>query len=104
MYPLRKRDLESLRNNESIVIKLSDKGGNVHMENHFYKSMCLKILNNKDWYRPIPAKFTDQFNMQIYIIVDQANEGSTISKELYPRVATFYSLPKIYKNPVSPTG
>lgn len=82
-------------NNASIVIKPSDKGGNVVlMDNQFYKSMCRKILNNKDWYRSI--RLIDQYNKKFYTTADQAYVGGIILKELHefvrtkhPKVATF---------------
>lgn len=41
-----------LRKNSSIVVKPSDKGGNVViMDNQDYVLMCLNILNNKNWYK-----------------------------------------------------
>lgn len=47
--------LENLRKDKSIIIKASDKGGNVVIMNNFhYKLTCLKILNNSLWYKSIP--------------------------------------------------
>lgn len=102
--------LESLCNNVAIVIKPSDKAGNVVlMDNQDYKSMCQKILKNKDWYRSIPVRFIDQYNKKFYTVVDQAYEEGIIPKDLYefvrtkhPKVA-FYSLPKIHKDPSRPS-
>lgn len=92
--------LASLCNNVTIVIKPSDKGGNVVLvDNQDYISMCQQILDNKDWYRNIPVTSIDSYYKHFYIMIDQAHEEGAITKDLHefirtkhPRVATFYSL------------
>lgn len=49
--------LDDLCKNKLIVIKASDKGGNVVvMENYHYRAMCQKILDNRSWYKSISAR------------------------------------------------
>lgn len=104
--------LDNLHKNKSIIIKASDKGGNVFiMKNSHYKCMCLRILNISSWYKSIPLARINRFNNEFYMLVDQAYGEGTISKDLWefirikhPRVATFYSLTKIHKNSTDPTG
>lgn len=46
--------LESLKNHQEIIIKNSDKGGNVVvLDQAHFKSICNKILSNQQWYRLI---------------------------------------------------
>lgn len=104
--------LELLCNNVTIVIKPSDKGGNVVlMDNQDYLRMCQRILDNKDWYRSIPAKLIESYYTDFYTMIDRAFERCVITKDLHefirtkhPRVATFYSLPKIHKGHKPPPG
>lgn len=47
--------LLSLEKNREIVIKTSDKGGNiVVMTHHKYKKMCLNILSDQEGYEILP--------------------------------------------------
>lgn len=46
--------LTSLQNHPWLMVKPADKVGNVVVMNvETYERMCLDILDNKDWYRPI---------------------------------------------------
>lgn len=46
--------LLSLQTNDNIVIKPSDKGGNLVIQDKLhYESMVLALLNNKEWYRRV---------------------------------------------------
>lgn len=81
------------------------------MNNDDYVSMCLGFLKNKEWYNPISALSINQYNSSFYNMVDRAFYTGAITKNTYefirishPRVATFYSLPKIHKNSTKLTG
>lgn len=51
------KSLKNLKTYEHLVIKASDKGSNVVvMEKEFYRSMCMSILENRDWYKNISPK------------------------------------------------
>lgn len=107
-----KQALEQLSNNPDLVIKPSAKGGNiVLMSNDKYISMCIKILNNTDWYKPIKVETITRFNEEFYILVDRALNNNIITNQLwkfvrtpFPVIPTFYSLPKIHKNRTDPPG
>lgn len=46
--------LSNLKKLDDVIIKPSDKGGNlVLMDSIQYKQMCLKNIPNKNWYIPI---------------------------------------------------
>lgn len=50
-----KEVLISLQSNKSLIVKPSDKGGNlVVMDSHQYESMVMRLLQNRDWYKKIP--------------------------------------------------
>lgn len=92
------------------LVKPSDKGGNVVLlDNHDYIIMCQNILDNKDWYNRLSTQCIDQYNSDFYMFFDQAYNNGVILKDLrdfirtkHPKIATFYSLPKIHKNQIPP--
>lgn len=101
-----------LSDNTSITIKPADKGGNiVLMDNATYTSMCSKILMNKNWYSKIIRDIMDRFNQEYYSLIDSTYANKVINKTIweyiitkFPVVLTFYSLPKIHKDRLNPTG
>ncbi|XP_073460898.1 uncharacterized protein [Aquarana catesbeiana] len=104
--------LEALSRNHDVVIKPSDKGGNVVvMDSAQYTEMCMDILQNHEWYRPIPKSLLDKFTHDFYTLVDTAFQYNAISKQLWefirtshPKEATFYALPKLHKQKKKPPG
>lgn len=104
--------LRNLSSHHEITIKASDKMGNiVLMDNEKYSQMCMKILTNCDWYRPVGPDVGQAFNNKFYALVDEAFQNKVISKQTldfirtpHPRLATFYSLPKIHKHTSDPPG
>lgn len=88
-----------------LTIKQADKGGStVVLDNEHYKRLCLDILDNKNWYKPISFKQADGFMIKFYGIVEDAFEKNVINKKLWqyirtphPRMSTFYCLPKLHK-------
>lgn len=107
-----KAALQNLLNKHEITMKTSDKGGNiVLMDNDKYSHMCMKILSNRDWYRPVGPDVVEAFKNKFYAFVDKAFQNKVISRQTldfihtsYPRLATFYSLPKIHKHTSDPPG
>lgn len=76
--------LHHLTKNSKIVIKPSDRGGNVVvMNNDDYTSMCLNILENREWYRQISALNINQCNSTFYTMVDRTFHTCAISKNIY---------------------
>lgn len=107
-----KQALKFLSDNISVIIKPGDKGGNiVLMDNIQYVAMCSKIKKNKNWYRKIAPYIVQKFNLEYYQLVDQAYSNNIINKTTweyirmtFPKVPTFYSLPKVHKDVHNPTG
>ncbi|PIO35638.1 hypothetical protein AB205_0077340 [Aquarana catesbeiana] len=58
--------IKSLKKRSDIVIKQSDKGGNIVLMTHSqYQSMCLTILNNRNCYRSIPQSLVSTFTSEL---------------------------------------
>lgn len=91
---------------------MADKGGNVVLvDTYQYKAMCPKILDNRSWYRKGNKVDVKNNNENFLKFVDRALNQGTITKELWefvrtahPILPTFYSLPKVPKNPLDPPG
>lgn len=67
--------------NQSETIKPADKGGNIVIQNNTdYVHMCRNLLDNSDWYRPIPKSLTDNYIQELYILVDGAYFCNIIDK------------------------
>ncbi|XP_073448827.1 uncharacterized protein [Aquarana catesbeiana] len=102
--------LKNLMEKEDLVIKPSDKGGNVVLMNREdYINMCLHILNNQEWYQQVPAQKLIEARSNYLTIIDQAYQQGLIDKDTreflevkWPITPTFYSLPKVHKNIVNP--
>lgn len=75
-FKLRKA-LQGLQNDQQLVIKPADKGGNtVVMDSTQYQTMCLKILNNTEWYAVSSHKALEKaHNRLTNIILDAHHEG-----------------------------
>lgn len=70
--------------------------------------MCMKILQNKDWYMLIPRLAIEKMYQKLYLSVDNAYLNNIINKTIY-RLATlgsqlFFSLPKVHKDIKNPPG
>lgn len=97
--------LKKLRTYSHLTIKPADKGGCiVVMDNDKYKKICLDILNNPTWYKPISFEIMEQFMVDFYQLVDDAFHSGIINKNNWkfirtplPRLSTFYCLPKVHK-------
>lgn len=66
--------------------------------------MCLDILNNEAWYKPISFAVADRFMVDFYQLIDDPHHAGTISKNIWaflrtphPRLSTFCCLPKVHK-------
>ncbi|KAM5151821.1 cytochrome P450 2W1-like [Mantella aurantiaca] len=112
LTPTQNLALQHLQNNSSIVIKPSDKGGNVViMDVQQYLDMCYRILNNTEWYTMVSSNFVDVVYAKFYSLIDEAFDEGTIDQQLrnyirtpYPTLPTFYALPKTHKNLTTPPG
>ncbi|KAM4034381.1 alpha-2-macroglobulin-like protein 1 [Anomaloglossus baeobatrachus] len=109
---LEREALLSLEKNRNIVIKPSDKGGNtVILDVRKYRDMCFSILHDSVTYEILRGDPTKDYAGKLLEILTQALDDMLISKsELdfmypkHPRIATFYSLPKIHKGYVPLKG
>lgn len=89
---------------------MADKGGNVVvMDTTKYQEMCLDMLSNVDWYALISEEKIHKFNCEYDMIVHNAFINGVIDKEIFealktpfPRIPSFYSLPKTHKSIVKP--
>lgn len=96
--------ISKIQNHPDIVVTGADKEGNIVLMNRsFYENMCLKIVSNSDWYRPISPKLTISFKTQFLDIINDAFSKGLIDQDTYnylnicsPKVATFYVLPKVH--------
>lgn len=104
--------LKTLSDNNQIIIKAADKGGNiVVLDNEKYVNMYNKIFNNLEWYRRIAANYVKKYNDDFYLLIDTAYSNSIITNQLwefiwnnFPRIPVFYELPKIHKDANNPPG
>lgn len=106
LIPEQTRALQELRNMDTVVVKRSYKGGNiVLMDNGYYEKMCFDFLRNSDWYRTVHDSFNAELHFKYHSIVNCAFNKGIIDKDTlefltvkFPRLYTFYILPKTHKN------
>lgn len=67
------------------------------------------ILSNKNCYRTIAASYIPSFKAKYLAIINDGYQKGLIDQDTndylnnkHPREATFYSLPKVHKNPIEP--
>lgn len=97
--------IRSLERDSNIIIKSSDKGGNtVLMDRDQYITMCNNLLSDMVSYKVLPCDPTDQYQKELLTVLLHAKTLNLIGLEeleylypLHPKIATFYSLPKIHK-------
>lgn len=76
--------LKNLSKNPDLIIKPSDKGGNVVLMSALqYRNMCWDILKNKHWYKPIPEEVVEQFNQEFNESIFHAYTEGIINKDIY---------------------
>ncbi|XP_075172137.1 putative C-mannosyltransferase DPY19L4 [Anomaloglossus baeobatrachus] len=97
--------LEELEKNDNLVLKPSDKGGNlVIMDHEKYLGMCQRILGDRNIYAVLPSNPMNDFESALVAILEEAREGGLLSnsefdflKPVSPMLPTFYALPKVHK-------
>ncbi|KAM4038358.1 uncharacterized protein ACNLHF_016669 [Anomaloglossus baeobatrachus] len=102
--------ITNLEQNNNIVIKPSDKGGNiVLLDRETYVQMCAQLLRDQRAYERLKENPTPTYSLQLKRILDIAQQDNLISTSeyeflfpRYPKLATFYAVPKIHKgtNPI----
>ncbi|XP_075180996.1 uncharacterized protein LOC142251834 [Anomaloglossus baeobatrachus] len=107
-FNLSKMDIQALKgleNDDHIVIKPSDKSGNVVvMDTAWYVDLCLALLGDRDGYEVLPRNPTKMYFEELKVIIDEGLTLGVIDKSEYdfqyqknPVMATFYCLPKVHK-------
>ncbi|CAJ0921398.1 unnamed protein product [Ranitomeya imitator] len=104
--------LGELKSWDDVVFKIADKGGNVVIwPNHMYEAQAKKLLSNSSEYKTLAYNPMIGFKEELIDILTNAVEANVIPKKLldiyiklHPRLATFYLVPKVHKNPEDPPG
>ncbi|CAH2319227.1 Hypothetical predicted protein, partial [Pelobates cultripes] len=105
--------LRELSMNKNLIIKPSDKGGNiVLMDRKMYVSMCMDHLNDPLCYRKLTNDPTLSYIEDLKKLLNQKLEHEIISRDEFryilpnpnPTIATFYCLPKVHKDQQQPPG
>ncbi|CAJ0968207.1 unnamed protein product [Ranitomeya imitator] len=104
--------LSSLEKDHKIVVKPSDKGGNVvFLDRSQYLIMCINILSDLTTYETLKKDPTLPYQAELKILLTGALEDGLLSKSefdfmfpKYPTLATLYALPKTHKGYVPLKG
>uniref|UniRef100_A0A8C5N1Y7 Reverse transcriptase domain-containing protein n=1 Tax=Leptobrachium leishanense TaxID=445787 RepID=A0A8C5N1Y7_9ANUR len=107
-----RKALSDLEKDNDLVIKQSDKGGNVVLMTVMnYKKMVMTVLNDESTYEKLTCDPTMAYLTQLRLLVNSAFDNLVISKTERefltphnPTVATFYCIPKIHKDSHDPPG
>lgn len=97
--------LKSLIENENLIIKPSDKGGNiVLMDRPYYVKMVNDLLGDRTTYEILPNNPTTSYVQELKLLLQGGVETGCINRDEYnfmfnstPTIATFYALPKVHK-------
>ena len=104
--------IRSLQQDDTIVIRQSDKGGNIVVWGRDdYVSEGLKQLGDRDSYREINKETIKETNEIYWDMLKEWLDRDLLEveefqflKNLYPKIPIMYLIPKIHKNPLSPPG
>ncbi|XP_075188782.1 uncharacterized protein LOC142279151 [Anomaloglossus baeobatrachus] len=107
-----RKALTELQSYPDIVIKPADKGGNiVVMSSDKYEHEVARQLRDKGTYVKLPSNPLGKYTSELAVILERALEIGLIDKKMhdglcrkYPKIPTFYVLPKIHKDAVNPPG
>lgn len=97
--------------NETIICKLSNKGGNIVIKDRAqYCDMVMRLLEDKNTYKVLEKNPTAEFLDELKIILTKAEDERLITQDEFnymfnphPTIATMYALPKFHKQ-VTPGG
>lgn len=92
-----------------LVNKATVKGGNIVLMNKGkYICMCQLILNNRQWYTPIPNINLERDSKKQFELglIDGLLDKETVefSKVEHSKIPVFYALPKVHKSISDPPG
>lgn len=107
-----RKAIRNLQCHPDLVIKPADKGGNViDMDVPAYERMCLDILDNRHWYRPISKTLIQNFISEYCGLIFKTYQLGIIDVSTWnylnvkdPKILTFYFLPKVHKSLQQPPG
>lgn len=107
-----RKALGELKVMKDVIIKPSDKGGNVVLwSSKAYEREAFRQLRNSDCHKKLTFKPLSKFQQELIAIVQRAVEQDIITEKQgkclligHPRIATMYFLPKIHKHPTIPSG
>lgn len=78
---LQKIAIGELMNLPNVIIKPSDKGGNVVlMDINQYRNICSKILINESWYRQISSTEVSSYKLEFLNLINMAKAIALIEK------------------------
>lgn len=104
--------LDDLQKDADIVIKSADKGGaTIILNRSDYQTECHRQLSNDCFYKKLNGDPTPRFKKEITQLLDTFLDVGEITKKehafltiQHPRIPTFYTLPKVHKDPLNPPG
>ncbi|CDR01385.1 unnamed protein product [Oncorhynchus mykiss] len=107
-----KQALLDLQSDTSVLICPADKGGSVVlMDRTAYVHECHRQLLDNTFYKKLRSDPTSQFQNTILTALDGYLSSGQITKKehaflaiQHPKIATFYTLPKLHKNVTQPPG
>lgn len=103
---------KQLSNNQSLIIKEADKGGNVGVwPVEMYVIEAKRQLNNNTCYLPLPTDPTEHSKKKMDTILRTGKQFRILAKSEVdfltverPVVPTFYLVPKVHKSLTNPPG
>ena len=110
--PDEKQALLDLQSDTSVLIRPADKGGSVVlMDRTVYVNDGHRQLLDNTFYKKLRSDPTCQFQNTIFTVLDGYLSSGQITKKehdflaiQHPKIATFYTLPKLHKNVTQPPG
>lgn len=107
-----RKALMELINDNDLVIKPSDKGGGICVQDtDKYEAEIVSQLSNKKFYKRLKSDPTNAFQKEVRTYLERARENNWITKAefdfLYcqhPIRPVFYTLPKVHKSLTNPPG
>ncbi|XP_068129502.1 extracellular calcium-sensing receptor-like [Hyperolius riggenbachi] len=107
-----RKALQELQNAPSLVIKPSDKGGNiVLLREHDYMEEIKRQLSDTETYRKLKSNPFEVIKTNLNMLLYSGYDQGVLTKDEYDylvvneyTIPTIYVLPKIHKDPVRPPG
>lgn len=112
LNPRERLALKALASNHDLIVKQTNKGGGVVIQNRSdYIKKVERLLSDTKTYIRLPKDPLDTFKSELKSLVDQAYEDKVINsgeyqflyQELYKH-PYLYHLPKVHKVPICPVG